>query len=503
VTIHFADRNDAPAAHRETLDGYIRSLLEDRRKRLPSPFVISAVGGGGKTTILVNLFQNKFRARSILTTTTAMIAPGHRDGAINPCEKFRQLDDALLRISTTPPVASGVWYSKPFPGVPGKYSGIDKDTFDAYIRERREEHDRDLIALCEADGSKRKPLKAHADHEPVIPRTTDLTLIVFGCGGIGKPLTEQFVHRADMFSDVIGKDVGERIDLDNLIDLLRSGHLFKGIPRTSRIAIVFNQADLLPESQSRPANLQRWAEEVLSIPSIDAVFFTSGAGDAHRTEFGITRSVSDSPLFSAVVLAAGLSSRMGEENKLLLPLGDKTILETTLEHVLKSDIRELVVVLGYEASKVKQAIMSTALEKAPTDTKTTIVLNERYESGQGTSVACGVKQLSDHSVACFFVPGDQPFVSPAIMRTLAEHSEREKIIIPEISGRQTSPVLFDRYFYDELAKLNKERGGREVIDAHGDDAVVLPVACRDERAAIDIDTRKDYEKIAKYDKCSE
>ena len=83
------------------------------------------------------------------------------------------------------------------------------------------------------------------------------------------------------------------------------------------------------------------------------------------------------------------------------------------------------------------------------------------------------------------------------MRTLAESSESGKILIPQVFGRRASPVLFDRLFYEELAKLSDDRGGREVIAAHEDDAVVLPVACRDERAAFDIDTKDDYRAISK------
>lgn len=492
VTRPFFKKNDDHTTRSGTLDGYVRSLLQERETRFPSPFVISAVGGGGKTTILAHLFQQKFRTHSILTTTTAMIAPGHRDGTENPCEKFRQLDEALLRISATPPEASGVWYAGPFPDVPGKYRGIDRDVFDDYIRDRREEQDCDLIVFCEADGSKRKPLKAHAEHEPVIPRTTDLTLIVFGCAGLDKPLTEQCVHRADRFSEVTGKKIGERVDFGDLIALLRSGHFFKGIPRTSRVAVIFNQADLLPAPQSSHKTLRQQAEDVLSIPAIDAVFFTSGAGDMHRTEVGLVRTQTDAPLFSAVVLAAGLSRRMGDENKLLLPLGNTTVLGQTLSRALKSDTRELVVVLGHEASGVEQAAKSAIGTEAPPSTEIKTVLNNRYEAGQGTSVACGVRHLSDRSVGCFFVPGDQPFVSPTVMRALAESSEDGKIIVPEIDGKRTSPALFDRVFYEELAQLDGDRGGRDVMDAHKDDTTVLSVVCRDKRAAIDIDTEDDY-----------
>ncbi len=476
-----------------SLEAFIRSLLENRSRHYASPFVVSAVGGGGKTTTLVHLYQQSLRPRSILTTTTAMIAPGFHDDSTNPCLSFRSLDSSLRDITMNPPSHSGVWFGEPFSDIPGKYRGVDVNDLDTYVREQRSCRNDELIIYCEADGSKRKPLKAHADHEPVIPLTTDLTLILFGCSGIDRALSEANVHRAELFAKATSKQLDDRVEFEDLTELLRNGHLLKGIPATSRVAVIFNQIDLLPKSMSEINKLEQWAKAILSIPRIDAIFFTGGAGDEHDTILGVAKLESDAPRFSAVLLAAGLSTRMGTENKLLLPLGDKTVLAQTLSRVLSSDIGELVIVLGHEASKVKQSIAADALIEAPSEIDVKIVFNEDYEQGQGTSVACGVRHLADDSTACFFIPGDQPFVSPLIMRALAESSAPKKIVIPTVGGKRTSPVLFDRAFYRELAQLRDERGGRQVIETHEGDAVVL-IQCDDELSSLDLDTREMYEK---------
>jgi len=491
--IHPEDKKGTDtSAHEDSLEGYIRSLLQERARRYASPFVVSAVGGGGKTTTLVRLFMENFKPRSVLTTTTAMFAPDFRGDAMNPYLPFQPLDAALLEITARPPDKSCVWFGAPFGDIPGKYHGITPQELDAFVRGRRDREDRSWILLCEADGSKRKPLKAHAAHEPVIPRTTDLTLIVFGLSGVGKPLSEQYIHRSEHFAEAVGKREGDIISFDDLIGLLRNEHFLKGIPPTSRVVVVFNQMDSLPSPMRDTSAVLHRMDEVLQVPRIDAVFFTGGAGTAHGTAAGKVRNRTGSPLFSAIILAAGLSTRMGTENKLLLPLDGKTVIGHTVSRVLASDIRELIVVVGHEAAKVRQAVLAETCKNKRPDTEVKIVFNDSYENGQGTSVSCGTRRLDGDSAACFYIPGDQPFISPAVMRALAESSEPGKIVVPVVNGRRTSPALFDRSLYPELACLSGDRGGRQVIDSHESDAVA-EIICHDELSGFDLDTRESYE----------
>ena len=59
-------------------------------------------------------------------------------------------------------------------------------------------------------------------------------------------------------------------------------------------------------------------------------------------------------MLTAIVLAAGMSRRMGGENKLLLPFDSKTMLETTLDHILAANVEEVIVVIGHDAEKIRQ-----------------------------------------------------------------------------------------------------------------------------------------------------
>lgn len=477
-----------------TLEAYVSLLIRQSAKRCPSPFVVSAVGGGGKTTTLIHLFDASLRPRSILTSTTALGVPGADDRLAPPLSIKQKENAGLARISMSPPPISGVWLGPAYEDSAGKHRGVGKEELDAWVRKQRSVAKNDTIILCEADGSKRKPLKAHADHEPVIPKTTDLTLIILGLSGLGKALDESCVHRAHIFSQATGLKAGEAIEIPHLIALLRSGLFFKGVPPTSEIAVVFNQLDCLEENQRTGGIMGELAARILDIPEVSAVFFNGLDKGEQKTWYGQSKNSKQAAPFSAVILAAGMSERMGR-NKLLLPLDDQLVICQTVSRVLASHIRDLVVVLGFEAGPVKKAVES--LTKQNPDAGVTFVTNDRYREGQGTSVACGTRQLAENSLACFYVPGDQPFVSPLLMRHLMEEFETGMILVPVIDGTRSSPVLFDRRYYGELSALTGDTGGRQVIQKHPHAVIEIPG--HDLPDGFDIDTPEDYEKALKLE----
>ena len=98
--------------------------------------------------------------------------------------------------------------------------------------------------LIEADGSRGKPLKAWAEHEPPIPSFVDLVVQVVGLSGVGKPLIEEYVHRVDIFSRLSGLDLEQMITPEALVQVLihREGAARKFPPQVKKIALL-NQAD--------------------------------------------------------------------------------------------------------------------------------------------------------------------------------------------------------------------------------------------------------------------
>ena len=475
------------------LEDYLRGLIDERKSYYPSPFVISAVGGGGKTTTLLHLFCDELRMRSILTTTTSMGTPA-AGGTLSPklSERLRH-NKGLQHISLGPPERSGIWFSHAYADVPGKHKGVERHVIDQWVRcERRGRRD-DTIVFCEADGAKRKPFKALADHEPVIPRTTDLTLIVFGLSALGQALDESTVHRSSLFSTVTGKAMGDRLSFDDIETVVTGGHFLKDIPLTSKIAVVLNQADTLSEHERADDNMNAWAERLLAHRRVDAVFFTSHSDDGRTTHFGKRKMADLAPPVSAVIMAAGLSTRMAGKNKLLLPLSDSSVIKETVAQSLRSDIRDFVIVTGHDAAAVQSEVGKALEEGMQFNQQVSIVFNRDYEQGQGTSVALGTKCLSGDSVACFFIPGDQPFISPLTIREIIENWEPGKIILPLYDGQQGSPVLFDRVFYPELSELTGDLGGRQVIRHHESDVKEVQLTKPEVMDHLDLDTAEDYE----------
>lgn len=98
--------------------------------------------------------------------------------------------------------------------------------------------------FVEADGSRRLPLKAPADHEPPVPAGVDLVVVVAGLGGLGHPLDAARVHRPDRFAALAGCPPGTRLTPDLVARVLvhpRGG--LKNIPPGARRVVLLNQAD--------------------------------------------------------------------------------------------------------------------------------------------------------------------------------------------------------------------------------------------------------------------
>jgi molybdenum cofactor cytidylyltransferase len=111
---------------------------------------------------------------------------------------------------------------------------------------------------------------------------------------------------------------------------------------------------------------------------------------------------------AAVVLAAGMSRRMGTP-KQLLRIGGKTILEDTLQNVCGSNIGEIILVLGHGADDIQKTIATENLK---------VVVNPDYQQGMGTSLRSGLAAVSTDATAALIVLADQPWVTAETLNSL-------------------------------------------------------------------------------------
>lgn len=187
-----------------------------------------------------------------------------------------------------------------------------------------------------------------------------------------------------------------------------------------------------------------------------------------------------------ILLAAGTSSRFGEQNKLLVELDGEPLVRHAARSLLAGSVDEVVVIVGYQAGLVRDALSGLDLE---------IIENPAFAAGQATSVATGIRAVRDRTDAVLFALGDMPFVSPATVDLLikAYRAGAGDAVAASVAGDRGNPVLFDARFFDDLADLDGDIGGREILCEHP--AAVL-VATGDPGVRQDIDTVEDLDRLS-------
>ena len=190
------------------------------------------------------------------------------------------------------------------------------------------------------------------------------------------------------------------------------------------------------------------------------------------------------PKISGIILAAGLSTRMGEP-KQLLPFRDSTIIETVIDNLLGSKLSEVIVVVGHEAEKIQTRIQHKPVK---------IVFNPDYQDGMLTSAQYGVGSISASADAFAMTLVDLPLITPDLVDMVIDAYVQAEggIAVPSYNYRRGHPVIFDRRYADDILGLDENSGGvRSLYKKYADDIHYVTVDT--DRVLTDIDYRKDYE----------
>ena len=193
------------------------------------------------------------------------------------------------------------------------------------------------------------------------------------------------------------------------------------------------------------------------------------------------------PTFSAVVLAAGLSRRMGAPNKLLLPLGGRPMIRQVLENVLAAPFVEVVVVLGHQAPEVGAALGPLGVR---------CVVNDDFASGQVSSVRAGLGALTQPTDAVMICLGDQPLLTPADLREVQAAFARRShgsVLVPMFGERRGNPVIIDWSSAEETLARGTHFGCRHFMDENPER--VYSWQSHNEHFVRDIDQPADYQAL--------
>jgi molybdenum cofactor cytidylyltransferase len=194
---------------------------------------------------------------------------------------------------------------------------------------------------------------------------------------------------------------------------------------------------------------------------------------------------------AAIILAAGKSTRMGEP-KQLLRLGERTVLERTLENVRGARVDEIVLVLGSSAATIQRQLPSSTFEGLK------IVVNEAWGQGMASSLREGLAALSAQMDAALIVLADQPFIRPETLdQIVAGHRlSNAQIVIPMHKGFRGNPVLLDRAVFADVMALDGDVGCRAIFGGHLEGIVKVEVG--DVGILLDIDNKEDYERLQRF-----
>ncbi len=214
---------------------------------LTLPRIITVVGGGGKTSFIFTLAKEAAAlGKSVLiTTTTAMFNPEYFESADNdsasPAQPFDQLFIGPAHSLCTRACEPGKILVAANDHNPKRKKLIGYSPEDLSPLLNSPQFD---LILIEGDGARMRPVKAPADHEPVIPSQTQMVVGCIGLDCLGMPLDDTHVHRPELLADLARQAAGDPITEQTLVSLIESDQgLFKSAGKRMVRTIVLNKAD--------------------------------------------------------------------------------------------------------------------------------------------------------------------------------------------------------------------------------------------------------------------
>ncbi len=187
-------------------------------------------------------------------------------------------------------------------------------------------------------------------------------------------------------------------------------------------------------------------------------------------------------MICAMVLAAGLSRRMGTQ-KLLLPYRGKPMIAHIVDELLLGPVDLVFVVVGKQGKRILEALAGRPVH---------VVTNTHAEEEMLQSVRSGLRAMPEESAAVMMALGDQPSITADLVAKLVRsfHEAGRGIVVPTYKGKRGHPLLFAMHYRDEILTGHEGRGLRGLLEAHPQDVFELEVATAG--VLEDIDLPEDY-----------
>ena len=188
------------------------------------------------------------------------------------------------------------------------------------------------------------------------------------------------------------------------------------------------------------------------------------------------------PFITGLVLGAGGSTRLGRP-KQLLPYGERTLLDHTVQTARECGFDQLVVPIGGASDEVRERV-----DLAGAD----VVVNYDYGQGCSSSIAAALQTVDARCDVLVLMLGDQPGVTPAIVRALIDGRGDAPLAVCRYDDGRGHPIAFERRIFSELVDLHGDKGVWRLLDRRAGEVVEVRVAGN---VPLDVDTPEDYQAV--------
>ena len=189
-------------------------------------------------------------------------------------------------------------------------------------------------------------------------------------------------------------------------------------------------------------------------------------------------------MISAILLAAGQSKIMQDQNKLLKKYKKKYLINHILNTLVKSKVKNIFLVLGFQNLKVRKIIIKSEKIKC--------IYNKKYKSGLSSSIQTGIKKISKKNIGFLIVHADIPLVSKKIINVLcsAVKNKNKEIFVPVYMKKLGNPLAFKYSMIKSLQKIKGGKGAKKIIKTNKSKIKLIKVNSKS--ILIDFDQLQDF-----------
>ena len=162
-------------------------------------------------------------------------------------------------------------------------------------------------------------------------------------------------------------------------------------------------------------------------------------------------------MIKAILLAAGQSKRLKDENKLIKKFKNKPLLNHVLNSLVKSKVQKIIIVLGYQNKQLRRIIKK--------NNKNIFVVNKKFKLGMSTSIKSGLRKISKKDKGFIIVQSDMPFIKSSDINKIYDSIKKEKSLVHALKFRSKvgNPIGFDISVINKFKKIKGDIGAKFMV----------------------------------------